>query len=225
MSLVEKISTKALKKIVGHIRKHAEIKKTDISDHLETLFVECLNIESKLIVELGVGDGESTYVLERVANLWGAKPVSVDIEDRHEVSNFKDRIFIQKDDIAFAAEFTEWCRQKNIEPLIDILFIDTSHLYDHTVTEIKAWFPYLAARSKVIFHDTNISEVFIRKDGSTGKGWDNQRGVIRAIEEYFGIKFDETKDFTMMQTNWLIRHFTICNGFMIMSKYDKQASS
>lgn len=218
MSLIEKFSSKALKKILQDTRNRAEKKKTDISDHLETLFVECLDMGPKLIVELGVGDGESTFVLERVANLWGAKLVSVDIVDCQKVSIFKDRIFIKKDDIAFAAEFSGWCRQRNIVPEIDILFIDTSHLYDHTVAEIKSWFPYLAPRTKVFFHDTNMSPIFVRKDGSTGKGWDNQRGVIRAIEEHFGSKFDETMDFSTMIDGWYIRHFAICNGFMIMEK-------
>ena len=78
------------------------VRKTDISDHLAMLFTESLNIESKLIVELGVGDGESTFVLERVANLWSAKLVSVDIDDRAEVSSFKDRIFVQVENYAHA---------------------------------------------------------------------------------------------------------------------------
>ena len=221
MGLIETLSSKSLKKIINDTRKRSEKKKTDISDHLETLFVECLNIESQLIVELGVGDGESTFVLERVANLWGAKLVSVDIEDCQKVSSFKDRFFIKQDDITFAAEFTEWCKRHSIEPVIDILFIDTSHLYEHTVNEIKSWFPFLAGRSKVIFHDTNMSEVFIRKDNSTGKGWNNQRGVIQAIEEFLGMKLDEEKDFVLMHDGWLARHFTICNGFLIMDRYPK----
>ncbi len=59
----EKISGKALKKYLGDIQNRAMVRKTDISDHLAMLFTESLNIESKLIVELGVGDGESTFVL------------------------------------------------------------------------------------------------------------------------------------------------------------------
>ncbi|MDD4356755.1 MAG: class I SAM-dependent methyltransferase [Smithellaceae bacterium] len=218
MGLKEKISGKSLKKYLGDIQKRATVKKTDISDHLAMLFTESLNIESKLIVELGVGDGESTFVLERVANLWGAKLVSVDIDDRAEVSSFKDRIFVQSDDISFAAEFPDWCRRRGFEPVIDILFIDTSHLYDHTVAEIRSWFPYLASRCKVFFHDTNMSEVFARKDGSTGKGWDNQRGVIRAIEEHLDTNFNEKVDFALAHRGWFIRHYTICNGFMIMER-------
>jgi len=218
MGLMEKISGKSLKKYLGDIQNRAMVRKTDISDHLPMLFTESLNVESKLIVELGVGDGESTFVLERVANLWGAKLVSVDIDDRAEVSSFKDRIFVQSDDISFAAEFPDWCRGRGFEPVIDILFIDTSHLYDHTVAEISAWFPYLASRCKVFFHDTNMSEVFVRKDGSTGKGWDNQRGVIRAIEEHLDTHFNEKIDFALAHRGWFIRHYAICNGFMILDR-------
>jgi cephalosporin hydroxylase len=218
MNIMQGLSSKTLMKLIREIKKRSQTKKTDISDHLETLLLESLNIESKLIVELGAGDGESTFVLERVANLWGAKLVSVDIEDRREVSGFKDRIFVHLDDISFAAEFPDWCRKRGLEPIIDILFIDTSHLYDHTAAEIRAWFPYLAQRCKVFFHDTNMGEVFVRKDGSTGKGWNNQRGVIQAIEEYLGAAFDEKTDFALEHRGWVIRHFTICNGFMVMER-------
>lgn len=218
MKWTETMNREALQKMIADIRERARKKKTDISDHLETLFVESLGIESRLIVELGVGDGESTFVLERVANLWGAKLVSVDIEDCKKVSTFKDRIFIKQDDISFAAGFPDWCRPKGIAPVIDILFIDTSHIYDHTVAEIRAWFPYLAPRCKVFFHDTNMGEVFVHKDGSTGKGWDNQRGVIRAIEDHLETAFDEKKDFALARRGWFIRHFTICNGFMILDR-------
>ncbi|MBN1545049.1 MAG: class I SAM-dependent methyltransferase, partial [Syntrophaceae bacterium] len=153
--------------------------------------------------------------------LWGAVLVSVDIEDCRNVSSYRDRIFVQMDDIAFASSFSEWCRKREIEPQIDILFIDTSHLYDHTVSEIRSWFPFLADRAKVLFHDTNMHDVFVRKDGSTGRGWDNERGVIRAIEEYLSVSFDEEKDFVTFKDGWVIKHASICNGFMVMNRYGR----
>ncbi|HPC33722.1 MAG TPA: class I SAM-dependent methyltransferase [Syntrophales bacterium] len=194
--------------------------RTDICDHLEMLFVECLAIPAALIVELGCGDGESTYVLERVAKLWDAALVSVDIEDRADVGSYSRRRFVKKDDVAFAAEFSGWCAAQGLPEKIDILFIDTSHLYEHTREEIAAWFPHLNPRCKVVFHDTHLEEVFTRKDGTTGRGWDNERGVIRAIEDYFGVDFDETQDFLKERNGWLIRHWRHCNGLMIMDRYD-----
>jgi len=208
----------ALEKSLAAVRRRA-LNRTDICDHLETLFVECLAVRPALIVELGSGDGESTFVLERIAKLWDAPLVSVDIDDRAEVGSYSRRRFVRMDDIAFAAQFPAWCAAQGLPAAIDILFVDTSHLYGHTGAEIKGWFPYLADRCKVVFHDTNLREVFTRKDGSEGRGWDNERGVIRSIEDWFGMDFDETKDFVLEKNGWLIRHWRHCNGLMIMDRY------
>jgi len=209
-----------MSKTLAAIRQRAA-RPTDICDHLETLFLECLGIEAKLIVELGSGDGESTFVLERVAKLWDAALVSVDIEDREEVGTYRQRRFIKSDDIAFAAEFPAWCAAQGWGGAkIDLLFIDTSHLYEHTGQEIKCWFPYLAPRCKVVFHDTNLLELFVLRSGATGRGWNNERGVIRAIEDYFAVPFDEKKDFFLEKNGWLIRHWTHCNGLLIMDRYE-----
>ena len=102
------INKDSLSKTLGAIRQRSQ-RQTDICDHLETLFIECLNLPSRLIVELGVGDGESTFVLENVARLWNAKLVSVDIADCKKVSSYRQRIFVQMDDIAFAREFKHVC--------------------------------------------------------------------------------------------------------------------
>ncbi len=219
MSLLE-VNKDSLSRTLEAIRQRSQ-RQTDICDHLETLFIECLNLPAKMIVELGVEDGESTFVLENVARLWNARLISVDIADCKKVSSYRKRLFVQMDDIAFAREFSHFCEVHNIEPGIDILFIDTSHLYNHTVQEIQSWFPFLSAHSKVIFHDTNMKEIFHRKDGSTGRGWNNERGVIRAIEEYFNRNFNEETDFIEIIDGWFIRHYAHCNGLMILERYGK----
>lgn len=203
-------------KELDEIKKRSFIR-TDICDHLVTLFIESI-IKPKLIVELGVRGGESTFVLERVAKLEGSKLVSVDIEECSKASSYKDWIFIQKDDLEFAKEFEKWCKNQSIEPGIDILFIDTSHLFEHTLQEIESWFPLLSNRSKVFFHDTNLKYVYFRKDGSMGSGWNNERGVIRALEKYFDKSFNEKEDFIDFRKDWLIKHFSHCNGFTILEK-------
>src|SRR5215472_6898872 len=142
------------------------LKPSDISDHLLTLFVEALEVRPKLIVELGVHDGDSTFALERVAEHFGSKLVSVDIDDCSNVSAYKHWFFVKSDDVAFANEFTAWCGEQGIHPAVDVLFIDTSHEFEHTRSEIASWFPFLSDRSKVFFHDTNMGEVYVRRDGS-----------------------------------------------------------
>jgi cephalosporin hydroxylase len=192
---------------------------SDISDHLVTIFSETVASRPSLIVELGVRGGESRFALERAAKRSGSFLVSVDVDDSSAVCGQSPRwFFAQSDDIQFAAVFKDWCLKRAMEPSIGVLFIDTSHLYEHTVQEIKAWFPYLSLRCKVIFHDTNIRKVYRRLDGTLGTAWDNKRGVIQAIEDHVGAKFNERLDFVTTVNEWIIRHWAHCNGLTVMER-------
>src|SRR5262249_8225440 len=119
------------------IEDHALQFPSDISDHLPTIFSEAVALHPRLIVELGVRGGESRFALERVARVTGSALVSVDIDDCTSVCNESPGwYFVKSDDIEFAQTFPEWCAQREIEPRIDVLFIDTSHIFEHTVSEI-----------------------------------------------------------------------------------------
>jgi predicted O-methyltransferase YrrM len=83
---------------LDEIKKHSRVR-SEISDHLVTLFTESLSVKPRLIVELGVENGRSTLVFERVARLFNSKLISVDIQDCSGASSYKDWIFVQKDDI------------------------------------------------------------------------------------------------------------------------------
>lgn len=192
--------------------------RSDISDHLVTMFAEALSVRPRLIVELGVRGGESTFVFERVARLCGASLVSCDVDDCSVVSAYPGWHFVQSDDIEFAARFPEWCHARGIVPSIDLLFIDTSHRFDQTVAEIDAWFPLLAERSKAIFHDSNLRPLYVRKDGSIGFGMDCDRGVIRALERFLGRPYNERRDFMDARRGWLIRHSAHCCGLAILER-------
>lgn len=191
---------------------------SDISDHLVPLFHESIESRPRLIVELGVRGGESTFVFERVARLTGATLVSVDLEDCSRVSTYDRWHFVRGDDIAFAAKFPEWCRERGITDEIDLLFIDTSHVFEHTLQEMESWLPLVGPKGKVFFHDSNQRRVYWRKNGTVGLGWWNERGVIRAIEKYFNKPLNERVDFVDSARGWLIRHTAACSGFTILSR-------
>lgn len=194
------------------------LKRTAINEHLVTLFIESVAVKPQLIVELGVGGGETTFVLSRVAKLCGSKLVSLDINDRSHVCPYEDWIFLQQDDIEFAREFDNWCKERRIEPRIDVLLVDTSHYYEHTVQEVNAFFPLLADHAKVFFHDTNLKEIFFRKDGTMDLGWNNHRGVIRALEDYLHKSFNENDEFTDYCNPWIIKHYPYCSGFTSLER-------
>jgi cephalosporin hydroxylase len=211
-------------KELAEIRKFASTP-SDINEHLESMFAEALVLRPKLIVELGVRGGTSTFVFERVAGLCEASIVSVDIEDCSSISSYPQWHFFRGDDVAFANQFKDFCRQRSLSSRIDLLFIDTSHYYDHTIEEIRAWFPLLSPRAKVIFHDTNMKLVGPRKDRCFELSWNNDRGVIRAIEEYLGIGIDETTETMEYAKGWLIRHTPKCNGLTIMDRVSDDSQS
>ncbi|MGQ9688894.1 MAG: class I SAM-dependent methyltransferase [Desulfobaccales bacterium] len=198
--------------------KQDSLRRTALNEHLETLFVESLTLNPRLIVELGVARGESTRVFAQVAQLCGAKLVGVDIRDCSGALDWQEWLFIHRDDLEFAREFEDWCRQQGLTPRIDVLFIDTSHYFEHTLAEIRAYFPFLADHAKVFFHDTNLKSFIFRKDGSLDLGWDNHRGVIRALEVYFGRTFPEKEEFLDCVPPWLIKHYPHCSGLTVLEK-------
>ena len=202
---------------LNDIKRHS-LRRTAINEHLETLFVEALTMNPRLIVELGVARGESARVFSRVAQLCGAKYVSVDLTDCSRAVDWDGWLFVQKNDVEFAKEFEAWCRQRQFDPVIDVLFIDTSHYFDHTLEEIRAYFPFLAEHAKVFFHDTNLKTYIFRKDGSLDLGWDNDRGVIQALEVYFNRKFNEKEEFIDFVSPYIIKHYPYCSGLTVLEK-------
>ena len=201
------------------IEEHALSKQTDISDHLVTLFAEAVSAHPSLLVELGVRGGESTFAFERAARLSDAHLLSIDIEDCLVQSSYAKWSFVKQNDITFADEFAGWCSSRKLAPAIDVLFVDTSHLYEHTREELRVWMPYLSPKGKMILHDTNMKRIYRRADRSLGVGWNNARGVIRALEETLGAKFDEGRDFVTVANGWIIRHWAHCNGLTVVEKF------
>jgi Methyltransferase domain len=202
------------------IAERARSRRTNISDHLTTIFRESILVRPRVIVELGIGEGESHFVLEKAAQHCGAQLVSVDINDCSQVCSHRAGCHVvQADDVEFAVRFPQWLRELSIESSsIDLLFLDTSHLYEHTVQELQAWFPLLSTHCKVIFHDTNLRYIMRRADGTLWLAWANDRGVIRAIEEQLGTKLDERREFATTAAGWKIRHWPYCNGLTVLER-------
>ncbi len=196
--------------------------RTDISDHLSTLFFTALAQNARLIVELGTRGGESTRTLLAAASLLDAHVLSVDIENCSSLDLPHDEhwSFVEADDVSFGRSgFLEWCAAEGAAPEIDLLFIDTSHEYEHTVEELDVWLPHLAENGVAVFHDTNMREgVYVRMDGTVGHGWDNERGVIRAIEERLGASFDENRHFADVAGEFLVIHYPHCNGLTLLKR-------
>jgi len=196
--------------------------RSDISDHLSTIFYFARDANPKLIVELGTRGGESTKALLAASASCNSVMLSIDMDDcNHSGLPFDEHWnFIKADDIEFGRDgFVEWCNSKSIPAKIGVLFIDTSHEYNHTKQELETWLEYLDENGIIILHDTNMGKgIFSRRDGSIGLSWDNERGVIRALEELMGSKYDESTFFCDFNEEYSLLHFPNCNGLSIIKK-------
>ncbi len=125
---------------------------SDINQHLITLSLLVREFELKQIVELGTRNGSSTLALLEAARSIGGCVLSVDVEPCLEA---KKKIteaglnhiwrFVQAHDLEL---------QPPVLPdSIDLLFIDTSHLYAHTLAELNKYFMYLKNGSWIVMHD------------------------------------------------------------------------
>jgi hypothetical protein len=63
-----------------------------------------------------------------------------------------------------------------------------------------------------------LKPIYFHKDGTMDLGWDNQRGVIRALEDYFHKSFNENEEFTDYCHPWIIKHYPYCSGFTLLER-------
>jgi predicted O-methyltransferase YrrM len=204
---------------------------SDIRDHIGTIFYEAISSRPRLLVELGTRGGVSTRTLLAAAEIANAHVLSIDIEDCSAIdlpAGLRERwTFIHADDVVFAGEpFATFCAARALPPVADVILVDTSHLYEHTCAEIRNWLPRLGQGGVIMFHDTNMGMDWYRQlDRHIGPGWENERGVIRAVEEFFGRRYDEQTFFTDVAAGFVITHLPWSAGFLVMRKIGDGADS
>jgi len=125
------------------------IQPTDIHEHLQTLHMLTVELNLKNILELGTRTGESTIALLFAAKKLNGKVTSVDIDSCDIAKEKVNKLgldanwhFIQHDDLTL-----NWTEE------VDHLFIDTSHTYDHTISEFKKFEPFVRKGGLITLHD------------------------------------------------------------------------
>jgi predicted O-methyltransferase YrrM len=121
---------------------------SDIVNHLPR-FVKMVNdLNAQHVIELGTRTGVSTlawlYALEKT----GGKLTSIDIDPAPPIGDYDHWNFIQSDDLD-----SELLLSLNAA---DIVFIDTSHLYDQTIKELYAYLPLVRDGGLLVLHDTEL---------------------------------------------------------------------
>jgi cephalosporin hydroxylase len=145
---------------------------SDIVDWLPVLHDTVMTYPKAAVIELGVRTGNSTAALLAAAewvdgHVWSVDVAAPRVPDWWQ-STGRWTLQVGHDlDPAVLAAMPERC---------DVLFIDTSHHYDHTLAELRAYVPRVRPGGTVLMHDTELE----RPDGWTGISYP----VRTAIEDY-----------------------------------------
>lgn len=137
-----------------HTLEHSRIG-SDINEHLPTLYNLVLEVQAKLVLELGTRSGESMVALLEGVHGTGGELYSVDIDPCESAKSKVDLYklggrwhFVLSDDIKFGLE---WPKEK----LFDLIFIDTAHTYEQTKKEIEVFEPLVRSGGILAFHDSS----------------------------------------------------------------------
>ncbi len=119
--------------------------------------------------------------------------------------------------------FPSWCADRGLRRSSTSLFIDTSHLYEHTVRESPRLVSALGPAARVVFHDTNMKEAFVRRDGSSAPVGQRagrhpgRRGAPGAV-------VSRRRGLHRIIPGWLVRHRASCNGSRFWTAYDHEGA-
>lgn len=127
---------------------------SDIYQHLPALFghvIECRS-EQPVVLELGTRAGNSTaaflYALQvRQSGILHSVDIEVPDVPEEWYRNPQWNFHLGSDTDSRIA-----CAM----PLVDILFVDTSHTYEHTMVELAAYMPLVKPGGVALFHDTEV---------------------------------------------------------------------
>jgi len=122
---------------------------SDIAEHTAHLTAFVIATQAKFVVELGTRTGVSTRALAEGVKRTGGTLNAIDINDCSQFLEGVQCNFIHADDMTVALPANP----------IDILFIDTSHMLDHTFAELERWVPCVREGGFILLHDMNCGGV------------------------------------------------------------------
>ena len=154
---------------------------SDIQEYMPFLHGTAKSYDKVRILELGTRKGNSTLAFLAAAEAVGGKVTSVDIDRMPDPPDCPFWTFVQGSD-------TESAVQARLPAEIDVLFIDTSHEYEHTLAELRAYMPRVIPGGIALFHDTNL---FGWREGLPAGIWsgtpeagEHYPEVRQALDEY-----------------------------------------
>ena len=187
---------------------------------LPMIYEEARASKPKLVVELGVSrEALANKVLAFVAEENEATFVSCDLYDFSYVCKYPRWYFYQVEARALAVRWRQTCADLQVMPKVDLLFVDLDEKYETTRGVFLLWGSFLKEGSTIMLRCTNLKKELIYSDGRrTNLGWDNERGVMRAVEEDLGVYFDEAKPFSGKLNGYHVEHVPWGAGLTVLRR-------
>jgi len=169
------------------------------------MFILPIIKKAKIIVETGLGQGNSTIIfLEACRFLGDCKLYTFEINiNKEDTLPARKRIselglepwwtLVEKDSVQAGRE---WNHEK-----IDVLFLDSHHSYEHVKAELEAFKPHLSEKAVILCHDTNPKEE--HEMYKTG-------GPLKAL-----------KEFQTENPNWKLINLKANNGMGVLVRFER----
>jgi cephalosporin hydroxylase len=125
---------------------------SDIQDCLQRLHDTAAAVPGVRVLELGTRSGNSTAAFLAAAEKTGGHVWSVDIDPPQAPPHWAGSglwTFILGDDMTITPPGGEF----------DILFVDSSHHFAHTLAELRKFVPLVRPGGRVLLHDTRLEHV------------------------------------------------------------------
>lgn len=163
---------------------------SDIYQHLPTLVEMVHELHASHVIELGTRTGVSTVAFLHALRATEGRLTSVDIDERPDIGEHERWEFVQGDDLD--PDVVEQLDEA------DIVFIDTSHLYEQTRRELNTYRWLVRPGGLMVLHDT---ELFRPETAQVGEP---PFPVRKAIDEFIA------------ETGFAFKNFTGCNGLGVI---------
>lgn len=127
---------------------------SDMLPNLDALEKAVIDADARTVIELGVRGGVSTVALLSALKITGGGLWSIDVSWpvgpwQSALMNNPNWYFYRGDDLSPP---TYWPTEA------DIVFIDTSHAYDHTLKELGLYWHHLKPGGRFLLHDTELEK-------------------------------------------------------------------
>jgi hypothetical protein len=187
---------------------------------LPMIYEEARAAKPNLIVELGVSrEALANKVLTFVAEEFDSTFVSCDLYDFSDVCRYPRWYFYQVEARMLATRWRQTCADLGVPANVDLLFVDCDEKYETTRGILMLWGSFLKEGSTLMLRCTNLKKELSYADGRrTNLGWDNKRGVMRAIEEDLGAYFDEARPFSGKINGYDVRHIPWGAGLTVLRR-------